>query len=195
MGSYLRPTALDEALSALAAGPRVVLAGGTDHFPARALHTPDEDILDITALPGLRAIERRADHWWLPCLATWTDAIEAGLPPQFAGLVQAARQVGGPQVQNAGTVVGNLCNASPAADGIPCLLSLDAEVEIAGAGGRRSLAAHEFLHGPRATALRPGELVLGLRLPRRDGARGAFAKLGARSHLVISIACVATAIE
>src|SRR5260370_21424566 len=129
--SYLRPTALDEALAALAERPRVVLAGGTDHFPARAVSTPDEDILDVTALPGLRRIAAHDDHWWLPCLATWTDVIEAGLPPQFDGLVQAARQVGGVQVQNVGTLVGNLCNASPAADGTPCLLALGAWVELA----------------------------------------------------------------
>src|SRR5260370_29493316 len=96
-----------------------VLAGGTDHYPARVVQTPDEDILDITALPDLRAIARRSDHWWIPCQATWTDLIEARFPPGFDGLIQAARQIGGMQVQNAATLAGNLCNPSPAPDGIP----------------------------------------------------------------------------
>src|SRR5260370_37244598 len=91
MGSYLRPTTLDEALAALAERPRVPLAGGTDHFPARAVSTPAEHILDVTALPGLRRIAAHDDHWWLPCLATWPDEIEAGLPPPFDGFVHAAR--------------------------------------------------------------------------------------------------------
>jgi CO/xanthine dehydrogenase FAD-binding subunit len=191
MGSYLRPTTLDEALAALAERPRVVLAGGTDHFPARAVSTPDEDILDVTALPGLRCITAHDDHWWLPCLATWTDVIEAGLPPQFDGLVQAARQVGGMQVQNVGTLVGNLCNASPAADGTPCLLALGAWVELASAAGTRRMAVEDFVLGARTTARRPDELVLGLRIPRQDNARSSFLKLGARRYLVISIVMVA----
>lgn len=192
MGLYLRPTSLDDALAALATRRLTVLAGGTDHFPTRAVHTPDEDILDITALPDLRGIVWRGDHWWLPCLATWTDLIRAGMPPAFDALTQAARQVGGVQVQNAGTIVGNLCNASPAADGIPSLLALDAEVELASATGRRVVPLDDFLLGPRRTARQDTELVLGLRIPGApEGTRACFLKLGARRYLVISIAMVA----
>lgn len=190
MATYLRPALLSDALAAMAERPRVVLAGGTDHFPARAVGTPDEDVLDITGLPGLRRIAVDGDHWRLPCLATWTDVIEAGLPRQFDGLVQAARQIGGLQVQNAGTVVGNLCNASPAADGTPCLLALGAEVELTSVDGIRRVAVGDFVLGARSTARRPHELVLGLRIPRQD-ARSGFLKLGARRYLVISIAMVA----
>ncbi len=196
MASYLRPTTLSDALAALAAGRRVVLAGGTDHFPARADRAPDEDILDISALPGLRRITAAADHWVIPCLATWTDLREAALPPVFDGLRAAAAQVGGVQVQNAGTLCGNLCNASPAADGIPVLLALDAEVELASLRGRRRLRLEEFLLGPRRTARAPDELVLGLRIPRPPGAaRSVFLKLGARAYLVISIVMVAAVAE
>jgi CO/xanthine dehydrogenase FAD-binding subunit len=192
MGWYLRPTSLDAALTALVDRELSVLAGGTDHFPARAIHAPDEDILDITALPDLRGIVWRDDHWWLPCLATWTDLIRARMPAAFDALTEAARQVGGPQVQNVGTIVGNLCNASPAADGIPCLLALDAEVELASVAGRRVLPLADFLRGPRQTARRRDELVLGLRIPpTADGARSVFQKLGARRYLVISIVMVA----
>lgn len=196
MGLYHRPTSLDDALAALAARKLTVLAGGTDHFPAGVAHSPDDDILDITALPDLRGIAWREDHWWLPCLATWTDLIRARLPAAFDALTLAARQVGGVQVQNAGTIVGNLCNASPAADGIPCLLALDAEVELASAAGRRVVTLDSFLLGPRSTARRPDELVLGLRIPPTSGdARSCFLKLGARRYLVISIAMVAAELD
>jgi CO/xanthine dehydrogenase FAD-binding subunit len=196
MGRYFRPSSLPDALAALAARPLMVpLAGGTDHYPVRVVQTPDEAILDISALPGLRRIEARADHWWIPCLATWTDIVDAALPPVFDGLKQAARQVGGVQIQNAGTLAGNVCNASPAADGIPCLLALEASVALASAAGSRILPLADFLLGSRQTARRPDELVLGLRIPRIDEtARSTFLKLGARRYLVISIAMVAAVI-
>ncbi len=196
MGRYLRPATLEAALALLAERPRTVLAGGTDHYPARVLNAPDEDILDISALPGLRAIGRRGDHWVIPCLATWSDLIAADLPAAFDGLRAAARQVGGRQVQNVATVLGNVCNASPAADGIPCLLALDAEVELASRDGRRVLPLAEFVLGPRRTARRPEELALGLRIPARgDAARSVFLKLGGRRYLVISIVMVAAVAE
>lgn len=196
MGSYRRPSSLTEALAALAAGPCTLLAGGTDHYPARAVRAPDEDLLDITALPGLRAIAAQPDHWRIPALATWTDLIRADLPPLFDGLRDAARQVGGVQVQNAGTVVGNLCNASPAADGIPNLLALGATVELASASGTRMLDVADFVLGNRRTARRPDEMVLALRIPRPAApARGVFLKLGARRYLVISIVMVGAAAE
>jgi CO/xanthine dehydrogenase FAD-binding subunit len=199
MGSYFRPSSLPDALAALsdraAQSPLVPLAGGTDHFPARVIHAPEEAILDITALPGLRRIERRADYWWVPCLASWTDIIETPLPAVFDGLKQAAHQVGGIQIQNFGTLAGNVCNASPAADGIPCLLALEASVELTSITGTRVLPLEDFVLGPRKTARRPDELLLGLRIPcTHETAQSKFLKLGARRYLVISIAMVAAVI-
>ena len=194
MASYLRPTSLTQALAALQSGPRTVLAGGTDHFPARAIHEPDEDILDLSALAGLRGITRTGGTWRIPALATWTDLIAADLPPLFDGLRAAARQVGGWQIQNAGTLAGNICTASPAADGVPALLALDAAVELGSAGGTRTLSLQDFVLGPRHTARRPDELVLALLVPDRP-ARSAFLKLGARRYLVISITMAAITLE
>jgi CO/xanthine dehydrogenase FAD-binding subunit len=191
MGHYLRPVTLEAALALLAERPRTILAGGTDHFPARVLASPDEDILDIGALPNLRGIKRRDDHWWLPCRTTWSELIETPLPPAFDALKAAARQVGGMQVQNVATLVGNVCNASPAADAIPCLLALDASIELVSPRGRRVLSVDEFVRGPRQTARRPDELALGLRVPILETAASGFEKLGARRYLVISIVMVA----
>ena len=192
--SYLRPTTLPDALAALQARPRTVLAGGTDHFPARATWEPDEDILDLTGLHGLRGITRGGGAWRIPALTTWTDVIAADLPPLFDGLRAAARQVGGWQIQNAGTLAGNICTASPAADGVPALLALDAGVELGSAAGlgmvTRTLALQDFVLGPRRTARRPDELVLALLVPDRP-ARSVFLKLGARRYLVISVTMAA----
>jgi CO/xanthine dehydrogenase FAD-binding subunit len=196
MGSYLRPAELTEALAALAARPRVVLAGGTDYYPARVGRPTDDDVLDITGLSSLRTIARADGAWRIPALATWSDVIAADLPPLFDGLKLAAREVGGVQIQNAGTVCGNLCNASPAADGIPNLLALDARVELASAAGRRELAVADFVTGNRRTARRPDELVTAVLVPttKRD-ARSTFLKLGARKYLVISIVMVGVVVE
>ena len=197
MPDYLRPTALDDALAALSSRPLTVLAGGTDFYPARVGAPLDDDVLDITALQSMRAIEERDDHWLIPALATWTDIVDADLPPWFDGLKLAAREIGGRQVQNAGTLCGNLCNASPAADGVPVLLSLDAEVELASLERRQTMPLADFIRGNRETALAPDQLMVAVRVPkpRAERVRGHFLKLGARRYLVISIVMVAAALE
>jgi CO/xanthine dehydrogenase FAD-binding subunit len=196
MSLYLRPTRTEEALERLAAAPLTVLAGGTDHYPARVAKPLAEDILDISALEALRGIRRTQDGWRIGATTTWTQLLEAELPPLFDALKQAAREVGGVQIQNAGTVAGNLCNASPAADGVPPLLALDAEVELASAKGTRSLRLDQFILGPRRTARRADELLTAITVPDpRAAAHSRFLKLGARRYLVISIAMVAAVIE
>jgi len=195
MGAYLRPRRLEEALTALAR-PHVVLAGGTDFYPARVGRAIGEDVLDIGAIAALRGITADGSGWRLGATTTWSELLAADLPPLFDGLKQAAREVGGRQIQNAGTLAGNLCNASPAADGVPCLLALDAEIEIAGPAGRRRLPLRQFITGARRTALAPGELAVAIHVPRpAHEARSAFLKLGTRRYLVISIAMAAATLE
>ena len=197
MGAYFRPSRLDEALTVLArpSAPPLVLAGGTDLYPGRVGRPIDEDVLDLSAIAALRGIATGDAGWRLGATTTWSEVAEADLPPLFAGLQAAAREVGGRQIQNAGTLAGNLCNASPAADGVPALLALDAAVEIAGPNPRR-LPLRAFLLGPRRTALAPGELVVALHVPRpARPAEGAFVKLGARRYLVISIAMASAVLE
>ena len=178
------------------ARPHVVLAGGTDFYPARVGRAIGEDVLDIGGIAILRGISANSAGWRLGATTTWSELIESGLPPLFDGLKQAAREVGGRQIQNAGTLAGNLCNASPAADGVPCLLALDAEIEIAGPSGNRRLPLRQFIIGVRRTALAPGELVVAIHVPRPSHeARSAFLKLGTRRYLVISIAMAAATVE
>jgi N-methylhydantoinase B len=195
MIAYHRPATLEDALAIRARHDVVVIAGGTDIYPAhtarRAWGEPThKDVLDITAIPGLNRIEESAAGWRIGCLVTWTQLARAALPPLFDGIRAAAREVGGIQVQNRATLVGNLCTASPAGDGIPNLLALDAQVEISGATSR-IVPLRDVITGYRATALRPDELIVALHIPRFDHARSRFEKLGARRYLVISIAMAA----
>ena len=183
---YLRPRSLDEALALLAGRRAVVLAGGTDFYPARADPPVTDDVLDISTLSELRGIAEHDDHWRLGACATWTDVLAADLPGWFDCLKLAAREVGGVQIQNTGTIAGNLCNASPAADGVPALMALDAEVELASAAGRRRVPLVSFITANRRTVCRADELVVAVRIPKRSArARSGFLKLGSRKYLVI----------
>ncbi len=195
MARYARPRTLDEALALRAGGGWRVIAGGTDFYPAQGAAPIADDVLDVSAVAGLRGIDGTDAGWRFGAATTWTDIVRAGLPPAFDALRQAAREVGSVQVQNRATIAGNLCNASPAADGVPPLLALDAEVELASAGGARRLPLAEFILGNRKTALDADELLIAIHMPKSAGAgRSAFEKLGARRYLVISIAMAAARI-
>lgn len=189
---YFRPLELDQALVFLAAAPAQVLAGGTDVYPALGARPMPKRVLDLTALAALKGITRDRRGWRIGAATTWAEILQADLPPAFDGLKAAARQVGSLQIQTTATVAGNLCNASPAADGVPVLLTLDAEVEIAAPDGCRRVPLAGFILGPRRTALGPKEIVTAVHVPLRQGdACAGFTKLGARRYLVISIASVA----
>lgn len=191
-GNYERPVDLEQALTLLAQGSRRVLAGGTDVYPSLGDHGVLGRVLDVTAIPDLRGITEDEDHWRVGATTTWSDLLDAELPDSFDCLKLAGREVGGIQIQNAGTIAGNLCNASPAADGVPPLLALDARVELSSVRGRRELALEAFITGPRQTVLAADELLSAVLIPK-SSAQGvsSFLKLGSRKYLVISIAMVA----
>lgn len=194
--TYHRPTSLAEALDILASGTPRVAAGCTDLFPATERKTLPGPVLDITGIAGLRGIAQLQDGLLIGATTTWSDIIKAPLPPACDGLKLAAREVGATQIQNRGTIAGNLCNASPAADGVPPLLTLDAEVRLQSQTGERQIPLAEFITGPRQTALETGELVTGVFLPSTAlPGQGHFLKLGARRYLIISIAMTAARIE
>lgn len=191
---FHRPDRIEDALAALGAGASVI-AGGTDWYPSRGDGPVPQDVLDVTRLPGFRGIARDGDGWRIGAATTWTEVARADLPRGFDGLRAAARVVGSVQIQNAGTVGGNICNASPAADGMPPLLTLDATVELVGPGGVRHVPLDRFVTGVRRTGLRPGELLRAIHVPDPLSAGAAFEKLGSRKYLVISIAMVAALVR
>jgi CO/xanthine dehydrogenase FAD-binding subunit len=192
MTAYAQPRQIEEALAVLAQGPRTIVAGGTDFFPARVGKPLSEPVLDISRLEGLGGLTHEGAYTRIGALATWSDIIGADLPAGFDGLKLAAREIGGVQVQNAGTLCGNICNASPAADGVPNLLVLDAEVELVSQQGRRTQPVGEFITGNRLTGRRADELMTAVLVPKPDpAAHSTFVKLGARAYLVISIVMVA----
>ena len=191
MGYHL-PGSVDEALGVLASGKARIIAGGTDVYPGLSERPLSGDIVDVTRIESLNGITRRDGNYRIGALTTWSDVVRADLPGQFDGLKAAAREVGSIQIQNVATLAGNLCNASPAADGVPALMALDAAVEIASASGSRLVALEDFITGNRRTGLAPGELVTAVEVPGLPAAtRSSFKKLGSRRYLVISIAMVA----
>lgn len=189
---YAKPDTLDEALTLLSEARWQILAGGTDFYPALGNRPISGNILDINALEALRGIAETATHVVIGARTTWTDIVRHPLPAAFDVLKQAAREVGSAQVQNVASVAGNLCNASPAADGVPALMVFDAEVELRSSAGSRILPLDKFILGNRRIALQPGEMVTAIRIPKASVAgSSSFQKLGARRYLVISIAMVA----
>jgi CO/xanthine dehydrogenase FAD-binding subunit len=192
---FLQPRTLQEAVELFAAHGGTLIAGGTDVFPALVERPPPELVIDLSRVADLKGIGIDGEHFRLGGGVTWSEIIAEELPRAFDGLKAAAREIGSIQIQNRGTLAGNLCNASPAADGVPPLLALDAEVELVRLGGARRLPLAEFILGNRRTALQPGELLAAVLVPRRwEDAGSAFVKLGARRYLVISIVMVAATI-
>jgi CO/xanthine dehydrogenase FAD-binding subunit len=193
---YLKPKTLSEAVYVLATSGGQILAGGTDFYPALGDALPQGDVVDITSLREIRGIVIEDEYIRIGGLTTWTEIVRIPLPRCFDALKAAAREIGSVQIQNRGTVAGNLCNASPAADGVPPLLALEAEVELASAAGKRRLALAEFITGNRKTARRTDEILSAVLIPRRiEHAASSFSKLGARRYLVISISMVAAVLD
>ena len=190
---YVLPHQLHDALRFIAGTEACVIAGGTDVYPAMQPGRTPPTFLDVTRIEGFDRIGRTAEGVRFGAAVTWSDVFLADLPPAFAALKQAAREVGGLQIQNAGTLAGNICNASPAADSVPPLLALDAEVEIASATrGVRRMPLADFITGVRQTVLQPDELVTALHIPPPpEGMTASFEKLGSRKYLVISIVMTA----
>jgi CO/xanthine dehydrogenase FAD-binding subunit len=196
MSLYLRPNTLHEAVRILATEGGSILSGGTDFFPALGDRPSSGTVIDISAIGSMRGIVSSPDEHRIGGLTTWTEIVTSFLPSSFEALKSAAREIGGIQVQNRGTIAGNLCNASPAADGVPPLLALEAEVELVSSGGTRRVPLSKFVVGNRRTLRRPDEILVAVVVPRAiDDAKSVFLKLGARRYLVISIAMVTVVIK
>jgi CO/xanthine dehydrogenase FAD-binding subunit len=189
---FSRPTTCAEAVRILASEGGVLIAGGTDVFPALVDRPTPTRLIDLTACADLKGITVTERHTRIAGGVTWSQIARAELPRGFHALKSAAREVGSIQIQNRATLAGNLCNASPAADGLPPLLAMDAELELTGPNGVRTLPIGEFVLGNRHTARRPDEILSTILIPRTcDRAGSSFVKLGTRQYMIISIVMVA----
>jgi xanthine dehydrogenase iron-sulfur cluster and FAD-binding subunit A len=198
---YHRPTSLAQALTELAAatpGTRLV-AGGTDVMVELGRGSkPTAHLIDLSALDAeLRFVHEDAERLTLGALTTHNDILGSPAMRQAAlPLVQACAEVGAPQIRARGTVAGNLVTASPANDTITALYALDADVEVTGANGSRTLGVADFITGFRTTALAPGELVRSISVRKLGPTRrGIFLKLGLRKAQAISVISVAVVLD
>jgi CO/xanthine dehydrogenase FAD-binding subunit len=167
-----------------------IVAGATDLIPfVRAGRLRPRLVVDITRLDDLRAIRHVDGGLEIGALVTHAQLAASPLVRQHAAVLsEAAACVAGPQVRARGTLGGNVCTASPAADTVPALLVLDAQVRLVSAAGERRLPLANFSAGPGRTALGDGELLHSVYIPAQPESAGAsFGKVGKRQALVISV--------
>jgi CO/xanthine dehydrogenase FAD-binding subunit len=194
------PATLADAYAVLAAAtadaPITPIAGGTDIMVriTGEIGEPPGRMVDLSRLADLRGITVDGAAVVIGSATTYTeirrsDACREHLPV----LVEAAATIGAAQIQNRGTLGGNIANASPAGDTLPVLLALDAEVVVGGARGERTIPAAEFWVAYRRTALAPDELILRVRIPVTGGREARFRKVGTRRAQAISKVVIALA--
>jgi xanthine dehydrogenase small subunit len=179
---------VDAALVALRSDPSLLpIAGGTDIYVGLNFGTlQTRRFLDVWALDDLKQIRLRDDVLSIGALAPYTSIIRSELVQERMGmLVSAARETGGIQIQNRGTLGGNIANASPAADSLPVLFAADAVVVLKSVDGERRIPITGFYTGYRATVKRADELITAIEVSPVDG-RQWFFKVGTRAAQAIS---------
>ncbi len=191
---YHVATDVADALQALtdAAGPVSVIGGGTDLLLdiEQGRHEPAHTLVDVTRVPEMCAIELRSETLFVGAGAALSLVVASPLVAAHAqALQEAANLIGGPQVRNTATLGGNVAHALPAADGTIALVALDAQAEIAGAGGRRLAPIESLFRGPGKSTLDAGrELLVGFHLPRRQaGESSAFRRVMRPQGVAIAI--------
>jgi CO/xanthine dehydrogenase FAD-binding subunit len=184
----LTPRSLRDAVRMLdAEGPLTPMAGCTDLYVALNFGTlKDARFLNLWGLDDLRTITARGTILRIGALCTYTDLINSRLiRARVPMLAAAAKEIGGPQIQNRGTIGGNVANASPAGDTLPVLAAADALVVARSVRGERRVPFSEFYTGYRRSALQPDELITALEIPAIEG-RQWFRKVGTRAAQAIS---------
>ena len=190
------PRNLFEAYERLAAGPTRPIAGGTDVMVAITgeLGPIPDRMLDLSRLDELRGISLEDGALVLGARTTYTEIRRSTLCREhLPALVEAAATIGAAQIQNRGTIGGNIANASPAGDTLPILLAADAVFLVGGQRGERRIPAAEFFLDYRKTALAPDELILQVRIPLRARRPLRFRKVGTRQAQAISKVVIALA--
>ncbi len=190
------PASLSEAYRLLTGGLLRPIAGGTDVMVQITGEIGDAPrrILDLWRLDELRGISLDGATLVLGALTTYTDIRQSPLVGEFLPeLGEAAATIGAAQIQNRGTLGGNIANASPAGDTLPLLLATDAQIVVGSARSERTIAAHDFWTGYRQTAMAPDELVVRVRIPLVNDRQVRFRKIGTRRAQAISKVVMAIA--
>ena len=188
------PAALAEALSLRASGAYRPIAGGTDLMVQLAADVaePPAAVLDLSRLAELKGITTDGYEVTVGALTTFTELRHSPLiAARLPALAEAAATIGAAQIQNRGTVGGNICNASPAGDSLPVLLAVDATFDLGSVRGERSVPAAEFWTGYRQTALADDELLLRVRFQVDHARQTRFRKVGTRAAQAISKVVIA----
>lgn len=194
--AYIAPATLEDAVQALAhssggGARRQVLAGGTDLIvQLRSVDPGPRRFVDIKSLPETNQIDISNDEIFIGgAVSAATITHHQSLKGMLPGLVESVYLIGSTQIQGRATLVGNLCNASPAGDTIPALIANRALCDILGAKGTRSLPVEEFIVGVQQNALEPGEFVVGVRMPRPSaGTADAYLRFIPRTEMDIAVA-------
>ncbi|MCF4151511.1 xanthine dehydrogenase family protein subunit M [Dethiosulfovibrio sp. F2B] len=181
------PITVGEALERLSGGA-VPMAGGTDLSVRLRSSEKRPDLVLLDRIESMKWVSLRGDYLVLGACATWQRVIDSPLiAVEVPLLAMAASSVGGPALRHMGTVGGNICTASPGADGLCSLWALGAEVCIRSLDSTRSLPIDDFILGPGKTVLEPGELLTEILIPLRTGWRPFFRKDGLRRAMAISV--------
>jgi CO/xanthine dehydrogenase FAD-binding subunit len=181
------PRTLAEAVRMMRDEALIPLAGATDLYVSLNFGTlPGLRFLDLWRLAALRKVEKREGVLSIGALATYTQIIKSRhVKAHLPMLVEAAKQIGGVQIQNRGTIGGNVANASPAGDSLPVLAAVDAVIVLRSVVGERRVAFGEFYTGYRKTVCEPDELITAVEIPGVDGTQW-FRKVGTRAAQAIS---------
>ena len=190
----LRPANLTEAIKAQQETSGFYIAGGTFsmvEIVADRFHP--EHLIDLSLCDELYGIKEDENSVTVGALTTFTE-IEKNevLCKYFPALTKASAEVGGPQVRNRGTVGGNICAASPAADSVPPLLALEATALVVGADGEREIPLSEMFLAPKKTCMTADEILLSVKIPKM-GYKNGFIKVGKRNALAVSSVNMAVA--
>jgi carbon-monoxide dehydrogenase medium subunit len=183
------------AIATAASGQTRFLAGGTDVLvQMRAAMVMPDDLIDLKHIPGVKDIARTADGGWQIGIAVSGAELgrHAGLGADWPGVVEGMQLVGSTQVQGRATLVGNLCNGSPAADSVPAMVAAGARLSVIGPQGSRDVAVEDIPAGPGRTTLKPGEVVTAVTLPPRGQNGGdAYLRFIPRTEMDIAVVGVA----
>ena len=189
---YEAPRTLESAVALLAGEPgsAQILAGGTDLLVRLKSDIGEPDlVIDIKRIEAMKAITAEDGGWRIGATVSGAELGEHdGVGAAWPGVVEAAELIGSTQIQGRATMVGNLCNASPAADSVPALIAAEAVARVTGPDGTREVAVGEIATGPGQTSLAKGEIVASILLPARPARSGdAYLRFIPRTEMDIAV--------